>query len=140
MDVFSDVTFPAIISNVATVPNSPQARVYFEINSGYGLQAGQLVKWRDERRRVDVVLAGAEGYANRIEFYANIYKISTARDKGQLVVLQYPTREFEGLYEILTGIYESSKGGLLVVSCLPGESEYDDGERRQNYNRKSRRR
>lgn len=139
MDIVSDVTFPAIISNVTTVPNSPQARVYFTINSGYGLQAGQLMKWRDARRRVDVILAGAEGYEDRIEFYANIYKIGTTRDKGQLIVLQFPTKEFEGLYEILTGIHELGSG-LIVVSCFPGESEYDDGEKRQSYNRKSRRR
>jgi len=139
MDIVSDVTFPAIVSDIATVPNSPQARVYFTINSGYGLQAGQLMKWRDASRRVDVVIAGAEGYEDRIEFYAKIYKVGTTRDKGQLVVLQYPTKKFEDLYEILTGIYELTKGGLIVVSCFPGESEYDDGEYRQGYNRKSRR-
>jgi hypothetical protein len=139
MNIVSDVTFPAIISNIATVPNSPQARVYFTINSGYGLQAGQLMKWRDDRRRVDVILAGAEGFEDRIEFFANIYKVGTTRDKGQLVVLQYPTKEFEELYETLTGIYEYGSG-LLLVSCFPGESEYADGEKRQGYNRKSRRR
>ena len=139
MNIVSDVTFPAVIDNVTTVPNSPQVRVYFVINSGYGLQAGQLMKWRDDRRRVDVILAGAEGYKDRIEFFANVYKVGTTRDKGQLVVLQYPTKVFTKLYETLTGIYEHGSG-LLVVSCFPGESEYDDGEKRQGYNRKSRRR
>lgn len=134
----SEVAFAAAISHVATVANSPQARVYLEMPSGFGLQSGQLMKWRDERRSVDVTIAGADGVDDRVEFYANIYKVQTSRDKGQLVILQFPTIEFTELYETLTGIHEH--GGAVVVACFPREREYDDGEIRQNYNRKSRRR
>ena len=139
MDIQTELAFAATIGNIAAVPNSPQARVYFDVPSGYGLQAGQLMKWRDERRSVDVVVCGADGYTiDRIEFYANVYKVSTSRDKGQIITLQFPTLEFKELYNTLTGVYEH--GGLLVVACFPREGEYDDGEVRQNYNRKSRRR